>query len=397
MNSVDAAGLGIGDDYPPRIMGVLNVSEESPYDPSVFDDPGEAARYVDEELIGEGADIVDIGLESANKRFDVLSADEELERLHVALDTIESVSGDAIFSIETRYAEVADEALSQGFDMVNDICGFADPEMPRVCEEYDVAVAKMASPPDLERQGAVEETDWAARKSPEWAQAADYVDQVYEALKQNGLTDKTIIDPAFGGWSEAQTLEDDRETFRRLREFRALGRPMLVSINRKNFLGEIADRKTEERLPVSLAATAMAVERGAHVIRTHDVAETRDAALIGKAFTERASVTADGLTISQLDVHSTREFRTQLRERGIDPAIAGDWQPQLLEIDGLAPDSIDRLTTVALEHGAVVRRVTGGSCVIVGSTDAISDVATNLTAKNDSLSGIGRKLSGVLR
>jgi len=85
------------------------------------------------------------------------------------------------------------------------------------------------------------------------------------------------------------------------------------------------------------------------------------------------------------------------QERGIDPAIAGDWQPQLLEIDGLAPDSIDRLTTVALEHGAVVRRVTGGSCVIVGSTDAISDVATNLTAKNDSLSGIGRKLSGVLR
>ncbi|MFC6768953.1 dihydropteroate synthase [Natrinema soli] len=397
MHNVDAAGLGIGDDYPPRIMGVLNVSEESPYDPSVFDDPGEAARYVDEELIGEGADIVDIGLESANKRFDVLSADEELERLHVALDTIESVSGDATFSIETRYAEVADEALSRGFDMVNDICGFADPEMPRVCEEHDVAVAKMASPPELERPGAVEETDWSARKSPDWAAAADYVDQVYEALKQNGLTDKTIVDPAFGGWSEAQTLEDDRETFRRLREFRALGRPMLVSINRKNFLGEIADRETEERLPVSLAATSMAVERGAHVIRTHDVAETRDAALIGKAFTERASVTADGLTISQLDVNSTREFRTQLRERGIDPAIAGDWQTQLLEIDGLVPDAIDRLTAIALEHGAVVRRVTGGKWLLVGSTETISNVATDLSTENGRLSDLGRKLSGVLR
>ena len=397
MDSVDAAGLGIGDEYPPRIMGVLNISEESPYDPSVYDDPGEAARYVDEELIGEGADIVDIGLESANKRFDVLSAEQELERLHLALETIESVSGDAIFSIETRYAAVADEALSQGFDMVNDICGFADPELPTVCEDHDAAVAKMASPPDIERPGAVEETDWAARKSPAWAAEADYVDQVYEALKQNGLTDKTIIDPAFGGWSEAQTLADDRETFRRLREFRALERPMLVSINRKNFLGEIAGRETDERLPVSLAATSMAVERGAHVIRTHDVAETRDAALIGKAFTERASATADGITISQLDVHSTREFRTQLRERGVDPAVADDWQGQLLEVDGLDPDASDRLAAVAADQGAAVRRTADGTCLLVGSTANVSGVAGELSGEKSSLGDFAEKLSGLLR
>ena len=397
MDSVDAAGLGIGDEYPPRIMGVLNVSEESPYDPSVYDDPGEAARYVDEELIGEGADIVDIGLESANKRFDVLSAEQELERLHLALETIDSVSGDAIFSIETRYGTVADEALSQGFDMVNDICGFADPELPAVCEAHDAAVAKMASPPDLERPGAVEETDWKTRTSPEWASQADYVDQVYEALKQNGLTDKTIIDPAFGGWSEAQTVADDRETFRRLREFRALERPMLVSINRKNFLGEIADRETDERLPVSLAATSMAVERGAHVIRTHDVAETRDAALIGTAFTERASASADDITISQLDVHSTREFRTQLRERDIDPAIADDWQGQLLEVDGLDTEETDRLVTVAAEQGAVVRRATDRTCLLAGSTATVSGVASALSSESSRLGDLGKKLSGVLR
>ncbi|WP_408958652.1 dihydropteroate synthase [Natrinema sp. 74] len=397
MNSVDAAGLGIGDDYPPRIMGVLNVSEESPYDPSVYDDPGEAARYVDEELIGEGADIVDIGLESANKRFDVLSAEEELDRLHVALETIESVSGDAIFSIETRYATVADEALSRGFDMVNDICGFADPAMPTVCEDHDAAVAKMASPPDLERPGAVEETDWASQKSPAWAERADYVEQVYEALKQNGLTDKTIVDPAFGGWSEAQTLADDRETFRRLREFRALGRPMLVSINRKNFLGAIADRETDKRLPVSLAATSMAVERGAHVIRTHDVAETRDAALIGSAFTERASASADGVTISQLDVTSSREFRAQLRERGIDPAFADDWQAQLLEIEGLDGDASERLTSLAAEHGAVVQRASNGRLLLMGSTTAVSDVSDRLSEEDGVLSNFGAKLSGVLR
>ena len=159
MRTVDAAGLSIGDGHPPRIMGVLNVSEESPYDPSVYDDPGEAAAYVDDELIGEGADIVDVGLESANKRFEVLSAEGELERLDTAVAAMESVSGEAVFSIETRYHEVAEAALDRGFDMVNDICGFADPEMPRVCREHDVAVSKMASPPDLERPGAVEVPD----------------------------------------------------------------------------------------------------------------------------------------------------------------------------------------------------------------------------------------------
>jgi dihydropteroate synthase len=294
MRTVDAAGLKIGDEQPPRIMGVLNVSKESPYDPSVFNEPADAAEYVDEQLISEGADIVDVGLESANKRFEVLSAEGELDRLDTAIETLESTSGDAVWSIETRYHEVADAALSAGFDMVNDICGFADPEMPAVCAEYDAAVSKMASPPDLERPGAIED-----------------VDDIYDALAQNGFTEKTIVDPAFGGWSEAKTTDDDKETFDRLREFRGYGRPILVSINRKNFLRKVAGRDTEEALAVSLAATSMAVERGAHVVRTHDVAETRDAALIGRDFSRnRCADTGQG--IEELDVTTDREFSRHL-------------------------------------------------------------------------------------
>jgi dihydropteroate synthase len=274
MQTVDAAGLPIGDDHPPRVMGVLNVSDESPYEPSVFADPEEAAAYVDG-LIDEGADIIDVGLESANKRFEVLSADEERARLDTAIETIERVQGDAVFSIETRYHAVAAAALDAGFDMVNDICGFADPEMPRVCEQRDAAVVKMASPPDLERPGAL-----------------TTVEEIYDALDRE-LTEKTIVDPAFGGWSEAKTLADDREIFHRLREFRDLNCPLLVSLNRKNFVGDIVDRPTDDRLPASLAATALAVERGARVIRTHDVAETRDAALIGDALGDRRNLTLD--------------------------------------------------------------------------------------------------------
>ncbi len=380
MQTVDAAGLSIGDDHPPRIMGVLNVSKESPYSPSVYDDPAEAAEYVDEELIGEGADIVDIGLESANKRLDVLSAEAELDRLDIALETIDSVSGDAIYSIETRYAEVAEAAIEGGFDMVNDICGFADPDMPEVCREYDVAVAKMASPPDLERPGAVEETDWAMRNSPEWADTADYVDQVYEALKQNGLTEKTIVDPAFGGWSEAKTIDDDHATFERLREFRGFGRPILVSINRKNFLRTIADRSTEEALPVSLAATAMAVERGAHIVRTHDVEETVDAATIGAAFTERATVAGDGISVTELDARHATEVARHLDTLGASTDGSESYVTRVFEVAGLGQEAAAELASVAESTGLVV--TTGDDGLLIGGrSDALRNAAAELGGK----------------
>ena len=389
MRNVDAAGLGIGDDHPPRIMGVLNVSEESPYDPSVYDDPGEAAEYVDEELIGEGADIVDVGLESANKDLDVLSADQELDRLDTAIETLESTSGDAVWSIETRYHEVADAALSRGFDMVNDICGFADPEMPRVCREHDVAVSKMASPPDLERPGAVED-----------------VDDIYEALSMNGLTDKTILDPAFGGWSVEKTHDDDRETFHRLREFRGYGRPLLVSINRKSFLRSIAGRSTEEALPVSLAATSMAVERGAHVIRTHDVAETRDAALVGAEFARdrvRSDAAAGEVAVEELDVTTVREAERHLDRLAADRSVAADAVVRTYELRGLTDESVGAIRAATAEPAvdavfAVAGSVADEAGVSTSATDGGSPASGRsglLVATADGVSAVRSAVSDV--
>jgi dihydropteroate synthase len=375
MRIVDAAGLEIGDDHPPRVMGVLNVSEESPYDPSVYDDPAEAAAYVDEELIGEGADIVDVGLESANKKFDVLSAEQELDRLETAVQTIESVSGEAVFSIETRYHEVAEAALKRGFDMVNDICGFADPEMPRVCEEYDVAVGKMASPPDLERPGAIED-----------------VDEIYEALFRNGVTDKTIVDPAFGGWSEAKTTDDDRETFRRLREFRAVGQPILVSINRKNFLRELAGRSTGEALPVSLAATAMAVERGAHVVRTHDVEETVDAALVGDAFT-RERVRDPGAGVEELDVTAVGEAERHVEAVGGDAdADPGRAVARSFAL-ALPAEARERLRAAAEDRDVAVAG-TGDRVVLAGTVAALRSLAGSVEEPPALAAALGRVREG---
>ena len=380
MRTVDAAGLPIGDDHPPRIMGVLNVSSESPYKPSVFNSPDEAAAYVDEALIDEGADIVDVGLESANKKFEVLSADEELDRLDTALETIASVSGDAVFSIETRYHEVAEAALRGGFDMVNDICGFADPKMPEVCEEYDVAVAKMASPPDLERPGAVED-----------------VDDIYDALERNGLTDKTIIDPAFGGWSEAKTIADDRETFHRLREFRGYGQPMLVSINRKNFLRSVAGRDTEGALPVSLAATSMAVERGAHVIRTHDVAETRDAALIGHEFSRsRLQETVGEITVQELDVTTSREARRHLDRLGAgeeSDGVADRSVTRLFELSGVGASARDRLAAASETAGVgYVSRSSDSPVVLVGTKSEYDRLIKALAGGSGGISAVAERI-----
>jgi dihydropteroate synthase len=340
MRSVEAAGLGIGDGHPPRIMGVCNVSPESPYDPSVFTDPGPAAAYVEEELLAEGADIIDVGLESANKRFETLTAAEELDRLDTAIEIVESVSRPAVFSIETRYGEVADAALSRGFDMVNDVCGFADPAMPAVCAEYDAAVVKMASPPDLDRPGAIES-----------------VEGIYDALAGGALTEKTIVDPAFGGWSAGKSTAIDRETFERLREFRGLNRPLLVSINRKNFLKEVADRSTEDALPVSLAATSMAVARGAHVIRTHDVAETRDAALVGTTFGRDRVSQGSGvdreLRIEELDVEGSLDAKRHLDRIGAeaDPEAA---VVRVVGIAGLRAEGRDRLAELVASTGATL-------------------------------------------
>ncbi|MFB6140023.1 MAG: dihydropteroate synthase, partial [Halosimplex sp.] len=229
-----------------------------------------------------------------------------------------------------------------------------------------VAVGKMASPPDLKRPGAIED-----------------VDEIYDALYRNGLTDKTIVDPAFGGWSEAKTLADDRETFHRLREFRAVGQPILVSINRKNFLRSLASRDTEGALPVSLAATAMAVERGAHVVRTHDVAETRDAAIVGDAFT-RERVREE--SVEELDVTAVGEAERHIErvDGDADPgrAVARSF---LLELSGEARAAL-------AEAAAGTETVVTGTdrVVLAGTVTALREVAASVEEPAELVAALDR-------
>ena len=134
--TVDVKGLSIGRSHPPRIMGILNLSPESPYEPSIYVDSQKAIERI-ENMIEKGADIIDVGLSSANRKIKPLTEREEMERLELAMDIKKGVQKEVIFSIETRYARVAEMALGGGWDMVNDICGFADVEMPKICMKYN--------------------------------------------------------------------------------------------------------------------------------------------------------------------------------------------------------------------------------------------------------------------
>ena len=230
----------------------------------------------------------------------------------------------------------------------------------------------------LERPGAVEKPD-----------------DICDALKREGLTDKTIVDPAFGGWSEAKTLEDDRETFHRLREFRGLGQPILVSINRKNFLRDLADRTTEEALPVSLAATSMAVERGAHVVRTHDVAETADAAKIGAAFARDRvrtdEIDGEDVAVEELDVTDAREVARHLDRLGADPERADEMTTRVFELSGLDDAEREALRTAATEVRAVV--ASGRTGVLVGGSPA---ALARLRSRAGETIGVSERLDAAL-
>ncbi|AWB26634.1 dihydropteroate synthase [Halococcoides cellulosivorans] len=376
MTTVTAGDLPIGPGHPPRIVGVLNVSERSPYDPSVHTDPASAADHA-ADLAAAGADVIDIGLESANRRYETLSAAEECERLEVALGVVDRVDADVAFSIETRYAEVAAAALDGGFDMVNDICGFADPEMAPVCRERDAPVVTMAGPDDLDRPGVVEAIDWASERSPAWAEQADHVDRTVAALERDPLTEQTIVDPAFGRWSDAQTLDQDRALLARLGELRALDRPILVSLHRKSFLRELCDRSTEDALPVSLAATALAVARGADMIRTHDVQATADAATVGAAFAA-APAQAPGRDVRERLVRSVDAAERECRRVGADPVSAPEMVARTIELD-VDASARERLAAAAPSAGVTVAAGSDGT-LLSGSPAAFQRLADRVDA-----------------
>jgi len=365
MRTVEIDGLPVGDGHPTRVMSVLNMSSNSGYKPSVYLDPAEAADAIEENLVPAGADIIDVGLQSANPKYESKPVEMEKDRLEEVAPLVDELDADVPLSLETRYAEVAEEAIGHGFDLINDVCGFADPDMKGVVEDHDMPVVKMASPPDLARPGALKT-----------------IDDIFEALQRDGFTDKTIIDPAFGGWYDGKEFEDNWEMFRRLREFRAFDRPMLTATNREDFLGDLADQpETENQLAVSLAAATMEVERGAHIIRTHDTRETHDVVRVADALGDERTTRAEtesGPTVAELTDVTLREVA---RHQALGETVAGgtdDGATLTFLLGDLTDDARASLRAVAEVTDVVVVEKDGGSCYVGGAAAALKVVTDSL-------------------
>ncbi|MFP4217470.1 MAG: dihydropteroate synthase [Salinarchaeum sp.] len=373
METVTIDGLPIGDGYPPRIMSVLNMSEQSGYGPSVYLAPEEAARFVDEELVPAGADIVDVGLQSANPKYEAKPVEKELDRLEEVAPILDHIEADVPISLETRYAEVAEAAIGHGFDIINDVCGFADPDMKPTLEAHDMPVVKMASPPDLARPGALKT-----------------VDDLFEAIQRDGFTDRTIIDPAFGGWYDERTFEDNYELFRRLREFRAFGRPILTATNREDFLGALADKlTTADQLPVSLAAATMEVERGAHVIRTHDTDATADVVKVAHALGDRRVADPDPPAVVELPGTTVGEAARQAALGTVRTHSPQAALTRAFVVGDLTDTDVATLLETDPE-AAVVERDDG--LYIVGTIPQLDALATAIDGASDRLSVVAERL-----
>jgi dihydropteroate synthase len=157
---------------------------------------------------------------------------------------------------------------------------------------------------------------------------------------------------------------------------------MLVSINRKTFLRSVADRSTEDALPVSLAATSMAVERGAHIVRTHDVSETVDAALVGDTFTRARSHSGrdqrtDGdITVEELDVTTPGEAARHFERAGITDADPGTAVSRVYSVGGLDDSTRERLRTAASAAGCrFVATPDGDEGLLCGSCSSLASLA----------------------
>lgn len=266
----------IGDQYPVRTVGVINVGPESFYRGSIRITPDEIIQLAWKHK-ENGANIIDVGGASTappSVYYGVkeVGVSQELERIKMAFQTLGNEELEIPLSVDTQYSEVAEMALSLGASIVNDISGLKrDPKMAQVVANYEASLVLMATqkrPGDVK---TIEESKAALRESILLAKAAD-ID-----LK------RVAIDPSIGAW-DGRDYRIDLIFLKNLTHFRTLGYPIYVAISRKSFIGQITGiQDPEKRLIGSIAATAIAVFNGCHIVRTHDVKETIEAIQVAEA------------------------------------------------------------------------------------------------------------------
>ncbi len=275
----------------PLLMGVVNASPDS------FSDAGvstglERQRELARGLAAAGADILDVGGESARTDTPGIGAEEEIERVVPLIGWIVREL-DVIVSVDTYKPAVARAAIAAGARIVNDVSGLRDPELASVCGETGAALVLMHTVAAPKQR--LQDPDLYGDVSAEvFAFLEDRIDL---ALGEGVSFEQLIVDP---GPDFAKTPSQTIELLSDLEGLHELGRPILMAISRKDFIGALTDRPPRERLAGTLAALGHGVERGAHIFRVHDVAAAADflvvrGALSGELAPDRGLALADGL------------------------------------------------------------------------------------------------------
>lgn len=258
----------------PVVMGILNVTPDSFSDGCRYTALDAALRQV-EQMLEEGAALIDIGAESTRPGALPVSVGEELDRL---LPIVEAVASrfDTIVSIDTSTPEAMTACAARGAGLINDVRALRRPGALEAAAATGLPVALMhmqGEPGTMQRNPVYQDVA---------SEVVDFLRERMLACEQAGISvDRIVLDPGFGF---AKTLAHNLRLLRELQALQVLGRPVLVGVSRKSMLGAVlGGAPVDRRLHAGLAAAVLSVERGARIIRTHDVGPTVEALALWQA------------------------------------------------------------------------------------------------------------------
>lgn len=268
----------------PVVMGVLNVTPDSFSDGGRFTGRGEALEQA-RAMVGAGAAIVDVGGESTRPGAEPVSAQQELDRVLPVIEAIRS-DLDVAISVDTSKPEVIREAVAAGASMINDVYALRRPGALEAAAALDAGICLM------HMQGEPRTMQADPRYDDVVAEVTEFLVSRAADCEAAGIgRERIVIDPGFGF---GKTVAHNLALLSGLGTLRGTGYPVLAGLSRKSLLAALTGRPVEERMVGSVVLAALAAERGAHIIRAHDVAETRDALAIVAAVAAVAGAREQG-------------------------------------------------------------------------------------------------------
>ncbi len=275
----------------PWLMGIVNATPDS------FSDDG-AHRTLDQRvelarsLLEDGADLIDIGGESGRTDQPPVEAEEEIERVVPLIERVTSELG-ALVSVDTYKPAVARAAIDAGAAIVNDVSGLRDPELADVCADTGAGLVLMHT------RAAPKEKLLDPRFDGRVVEDVEVFlgDLISAAVSRGVAIEQLVLDPGPDfGKTPAQTVE----VLRALTRLHALGRPILLAVSRKDFVGAITLRPPRARLAGTLAAVGYGVDAGVHILRVHDVADVADFLAVRAALTSEVEVDSGHRLVPEL-------------------------------------------------------------------------------------------------